>query len=88
LAQPLEPVHNFVNFYAFGNGVYDSTFPVYQSGQFNNPTSDQGAWGYEVGGGVTASHEFKHGSLLAIAVHIVIIKLYIRAELTKISRSL
>lgn len=48
LARPLEQgSRNFVNFYAFGNGVYDSTFPVYQSGQFNNPTADQGAWGYE-----------------------------------------
>ena len=52
-----------MNFYAFGNGVYDSTFPVYQGGQFNNPTADQGAWGYEVGGGITAFHDFSRGSL-------------------------
>jgi hypothetical protein len=64
LAQPLEPaLRNYVNFYAFGNGVYDSTFPVYQGGQFNNPTADQGSWGYEVGGGVTAFHDFNRGSL-------------------------
>lgn len=64
LAQPLEQgLRNYVNFYAFGNGVYDSTFPVYQSGQFNNPTADQGAWGYEAGGGVTAFHDFRRGSL-------------------------
>jgi len=64
LAQPLEQgLRNYVNFYAFGNGVYDSAFPVYQDGQFNNATADQGAWGYEVGGGVTASHDFNRGSI-------------------------
>jgi hypothetical protein len=63
LAQPAEGLRNYVNFYAFGSGVYDSTFPVYQGGQFNNPSADQGAWGYEVGGGVTGNHDFKRSTL-------------------------
>ncbi|MGI8962778.1 MAG: hypothetical protein ACR2IV_24075 [Bryobacteraceae bacterium] len=64
LAQPLEPgLRNYVNFYAFGNGVYDSTFPIDERGQFNNPTADHGAWGYEVGGGLTAYHDLNLGSL-------------------------
>ncbi len=63
LAQPAEPsLHNYLNFYAFVNGLYDSTFPVYAGGQFNSPAADQGAWGFEVGGGLTAYHEVNHGT--------------------------
>ncbi len=61
--QPTEPsLHNYLNFYGFLNGVYDSTFPVYAGGQFNNAVADQGAFGFEVGGGLTAFHELNHGT--------------------------
>lgn len=46
--------HDFVNFYAFANGVYDN-----QGLTQSNLTS----WGEEFGGGVTAAHAFRNGML-------------------------
>ncbi|MGA8030148.1 MAG: hypothetical protein WB992_23625, partial [Bryobacteraceae bacterium] len=46
--------HDFVNFYAFGNGVYDDD--NFGSGAITS-------FGEEVGGGITAAHAFRDGSL-------------------------
>lgn len=64
LAQPAEnPSPNYVNLFAFANGVYDSSSPVYQSSQFGNAGPNEGAWGLEAGAGATAFHDFNRGSL-------------------------
>ena len=64
LAQPPERKSpNYVNFFAFANGVYDSSSPVLQSGEPNTGLSNVGGWGFEVGGGVTAYHDFNRGSI-------------------------
>ena len=47
--------HDFVNFFAFGNGVYDNE-DLGSAGNFSS-------FGEEVGGGVTAAHSFRNGSL-------------------------
>lgn len=47
--------HNFVNFYAYANGVYDTqSLPGSQS---------LDSWGEEFGGGITAAHQLQNGSL-------------------------
>ncbi len=52
--------HDFVNFYAFADGVYDSYAPSLQnSGQ----TSNTGGFGWDAGGGVSAYHAFHDSSL-------------------------
>lgn len=48
--------HDFVNYFVFGNGIYDTRVPVLQSSQTS------GGFGYEVGGGVTAAHRFRDGN--------------------------
>ncbi|MBV9302667.1 MAG: hypothetical protein JOY62_04760 [Acidobacteriaceae bacterium] len=64
LAQPVEHGSpNYVNFFAFANGVYDSSSPVFQSGQSQSGSPSAAGWGIEAGGGVTAYHDFNHGSL-------------------------
>ncbi|MBV9407121.1 MAG: hypothetical protein JO211_17365, partial [Acidobacteriaceae bacterium] len=50
--------HNFFNFYAYGNGVYDTFAPIEQNGNFTNG----GSFGYEVGGGVNGNHAFRNGN--------------------------
>ena len=52
--------HDFVNFFLFGNGVYDSRVPTISA---TDTTVYGSGLGWEAGGGVTASHEFKGGSL-------------------------
>jgi hypothetical protein len=52
--------HDFVNYYVFGNAVYDDRVPVQTS---SIPTASTSSWGYEVGGGVTLAHQFKDGDL-------------------------
>ena len=52
--------HNFVNFFAFTNGVYDTYAPVLNA---KGQTIDNGGFGYTIGGGVTARHSFKDGFL-------------------------
>ncbi len=47
--------HDFVNFYVFGNGIYDT--------QTLAGSTNVSSWGEEVGGGVSASHIFRDGSL-------------------------
>jgi hypothetical protein len=52
--------HDYFNFYAYGNGVYDSYAPVVQNGQTVN---NGGAAGFAVGGGVNAYHSFRDGGI-------------------------
>src|ERR1700722_12311911 len=47
--------HDFVNFYVFGNGVYDSRIPVLSS---TGQGVGSGSWGYQFGGGVSMVHQF------------------------------
>jgi hypothetical protein len=49
--------HDFVNYFLFGNGTYDTNLPVIRNGA----STYGGAFGWDVGGGVTASHSFKGG---------------------------
>jgi hypothetical protein len=51
---------DYVNFYAYGNGVYDSYAPVQQNGQTVNTG---GAAGFAVGGGINAYHSLRHGGI-------------------------
>jgi hypothetical protein len=50
--------HDFVNLYAFGNGSYDTALPKVTSAG----TGYGGAFGYDVGGGISAGHELKDGT--------------------------
>lgn len=50
--------HDFLNFYLFADGVYDSE-PL----TFNGQTINQGGWGFDGGGGVDASKHFRDGFL-------------------------
>jgi hypothetical protein len=52
--------HDFVNFYVFGNGVYDSRIPVLSS---TGQGIGSGSWGYQFGGGVSMVHQFSDGNL-------------------------
>ncbi len=52
--------HDFVNVYVYGNGVFDSRVPVYNSA--NQQTFGSGL-GWEAGGGVTLSHTFHDGGI-------------------------
>jgi hypothetical protein len=50
--------HDFVNVYAFGNGLWDSALP-----QVSNTGSYRGsAFGYDAGGGLTLGHQLKDGT--------------------------
>ncbi len=50
--------HDFVNFYAFANGVYDTYAPFSRpNGQIGN----NGSFGVEFGGGVNATHALRNG---------------------------
>ncbi len=50
--------HDFVNVYAFGNGLWDSALP-----QISNTGAYRGsAFGYDAGGGLTLGHELKQGN--------------------------
>lgn len=50
--------HDFVNFFAFANGMYDTALPVLSS----TSSRFDGAFGVDAGGGVTAGHNFKDGT--------------------------
>ncbi|MBV8828264.1 MAG: hypothetical protein JO108_03455 [Acidobacteriaceae bacterium] len=50
--------HNYFNYYAFVNGVYDSYAPVFNS---NGQVVNNGSFGYNVGGGISGYHAFKDG---------------------------
>jgi hypothetical protein len=52
--------HDFVNFYVFGNGIYDSRIPVLSS---TGQGIGNGSWGYQVGGGVSLVHQFSDGDI-------------------------
>jgi hypothetical protein len=52
--------HDFVNFYVFGNGIYDSQIPVLSS---SGQGVGRGSWGYQFGGGVTLVHQFSDGGI-------------------------
>jgi hypothetical protein len=52
--------HDFVNLYAFGNGVWDSGLPTYKA---NNQYTSNGSLGWEAGGGITLTHTFKDGGI-------------------------
>ncbi len=48
--------HDFFNFFAFTDLVHDSNLSTFGGGQ-------SGAWGYDIGGGVTGYHQFETGTL-------------------------
>ncbi len=50
--------HDYFNFYAFTDGVYDSYAPVEQNGKFVNG----GTFGWDVGGGLSGRHTTEHSS--------------------------
>jgi hypothetical protein len=52
--------HDFVNFYVFGNAIYDSRIPVLSS---SGQSVGSGSWGYQAGGGVTLVHQFYDGDI-------------------------
>jgi hypothetical protein len=50
--------HDFVNVFAFGRGIYDTSLP-----ELTSRSGGEGAsWGYDVGGGITLGHQLKDGS--------------------------
>lgn len=49
--------HDFINVYAYGNGIWDSHVPEV------NGTGYQSGVGWDAGGGLTATHTFHDGSL-------------------------
>jgi hypothetical protein len=51
--------HDFVNVFVFANGVWDSRVPVLSS----NTTTFGSGLGWEAGGGLSLSHQFKGGSV-------------------------
>lgn len=52
--------HDYVNWFAYTDGVYDSYAPVStRSGQ----VVDNGSFGWEIGAGVSASHEIRDGNI-------------------------
>jgi hypothetical protein len=51
---------DFVNFYVFGNAIYDSRIPVLSS---TGQGVSNGSWGYQAGGGVTLVHQFSDGDI-------------------------
>src|SRR5947209_7920440 len=52
--------HDYFNYYAFANGVYDSFAPVYSS---EGQNISNGAFGYQVGGGASLYHTFRKAVL-------------------------
>jgi hypothetical protein len=52
--------HDFVNFYVFGNAIYDSRIPILSS---TGQSIGSGSWGYQAGGGVTLAHRFYDGDI-------------------------
>jgi hypothetical protein len=50
--------HDYVNVYAFANGVWDSRVPL-----LSGNSSFSGGLGWEAGGGLTLTHSFKGGSV-------------------------
>ena len=57
LVQPYEAKHDYVNFYAFVNGIVDTT------GFAAGSVTDQAGAGIEGGGGVSAYHQYARGDL-------------------------
>jgi hypothetical protein len=53
--------HDFVNVYGYGNGVWDSRVP--QGLNSSNQESYGGGFGWEAGGGITATHTFRDGGI-------------------------
>lgn len=49
--------HDFVNVYAFGNGLWDSSLP-----QLSGSGGYGSSFGYDVGGGITLGHQLKQGT--------------------------
>jgi hypothetical protein len=49
--------HDFVNVYAFGNGLWDSSLP-----QLSNGGAYGSSFGYDVGGGISLGHQLKQGN--------------------------
>ncbi len=52
--------HNYFNYFAFANGVFDTYAPVLQA---NGKTVDNGGFGYTIGGGLSGYHAYKDGFL-------------------------
>lgn len=53
--------HDFVNVFAYGNGVWDSRVPL--SIDSNGVQNYGGGLGWEAGGGITATHSFRGGDV-------------------------
>ncbi len=51
--------HDFVNVFVFANGVWDSRIPVLTSASTNSSSG----FGWEAGGGIDLSHQFRDGGL-------------------------
>lgn len=52
--------NNYFNYYLFANGVYDTYAPLLNS---TGQSSNNGAFGYSIGGGVTGTHKFRRSVL-------------------------
>ncbi len=52
--------NNYVNYYLFANGIFDSYAPILRQGQTGSNST--GAFGFQIGGGVSAFHRFRRGS--------------------------
>jgi len=52
--------HDFVNFYVYGNGVWDTRVPQFNS---TGAESYSSGLGWEAGGGITATHTFRDGGI-------------------------
>jgi len=51
--------HDYVNWFAYADGVYDTYAPISTNGQ----TTNGGSFGWTLGGGVNVNHEFRDGQL-------------------------
>ncbi len=51
--------HDFVNWFAYTDGVYDSYAPISSS---NGRITNNGSFGWEIGAGVSASHAIQNGN--------------------------
>lgn len=52
--------HDFFNFFAYADGVYDSDAPTLQN---NGQSANTGGYGWDIGGGVTGYHRLNDGDI-------------------------
>ena len=51
--------HDYVNWFGYADGVYDTYAPISRNGK----TTNNGSFGWEIGGGVSVNHAFRDGNL-------------------------